>query len=361
MAIDRVRPRAVRALTGLLVATAAATVGVELLNFWYAPEHGWGLAVRTAWALLRTLGWLILIWHVRRARAAAKPLGLILAVTTIFAVGRLVVPQAGAPPLPGLIGFGLLTALCLAVVVLLYRHPSVQEHLVRHPSRIVLSRDGISWQEAMPKRPPVAGWLLTARVAAFTYSPLMLVPCLISVGELRTRPQWILAVVFWFAAGIGVSYVVLPTTFLLLRGRPWARPLLIWVTLGVLVVDLPLCRILLGTDGLIRDGAPLVAAALLVFYSLWRAGRSASANPAASTRRQEAGPMPAGSAGSARGRDPVPMPGVAPESSAGSARGPDAVPMPAAAPDRSTPRRYAEPMPAASPESGTAPPARKRR
>jgi hypothetical protein len=90
---------------------------------------------------------------------------------------------------------------------------------------------------------------------------------------------------------------VLPTTFLLLRGRPWARPLLIWATLGVLVVDLPLCRILLGTDGLIRDGAPLVAAALLVFYSLWRAGRSASANPAATTPGRDAAPMPAASPG----------------------------------------------------------------
>src|SRR4051794_28449715 len=108
MSADVVRPRAVRALTWLLVATAAATVGVELLNFWYAPDHGFGLAIRTGWALVRTLGWLILIWHVRRARAVARPLGLILAVTTIFAVGRLIVPQSGAPPLPGLIGFAVL-------------------------------------------------------------------------------------------------------------------------------------------------------------------------------------------------------------------------------------------------------------
>src|SRR3954447_15534270 len=106
MAIDQGRPRVVRLLTGLLVATAVATAGVELLNYWYAPEQGWGLGVRTAWALVRTLGWLILIWHVRRARATAKPLGLILAVTTIFAVGRLIVPQTGRPATPGLIGFG---------------------------------------------------------------------------------------------------------------------------------------------------------------------------------------------------------------------------------------------------------------
>jgi hypothetical protein len=280
MAIDQSRPRAVRVLTGMLVATAAATGGVELLNFWYAPEHGWGLAVRTAWALLRTVGWLILIWHVRRARAAAKPIGLILAVTTIFAVGRLVVPRTGTPPLPGLIGFAVLTALCVAVVVLLYRHPTVREHLVRHPNRVVLTREGITWQQGAPKRPSVSAWLLTARVAAFTYGPLILVPCLISVGELRARPEWLLAVVFWFVLGIAISYVVLPTTFFLLRGRPWARSLLVWVTVGALAVDLPLCRILLGTDGLIRDGAPLVAAGALTCYALWRA-RAAAGTPAA--------------------------------------------------------------------------------
>jgi hypothetical protein len=261
-------------LTVLLVATAVATAGVELLNFWYAPEHGLGLGVRTGWALVRTLGWLILIWHVRRARAAARPLGLILAITTIFAVGRLVVPPTGRPPLAGLAGFALLTVLCVAVVVLLYRHPAVRGHLAQHPRRLTVTRDGLSWQPGEPRRPPVTGWLLTARVAAFTYSPLMLVPSLIAFGELRDRPQWILAVVFWFACGLGVSYVVLLTSFFLLRGKPAARAALIWVTLGVLVVDLPLCRILLGTDGLIRDGAPMVAAALLTFYSLWRAARA---------------------------------------------------------------------------------------
>ena len=57
------------ALTALLLATAAATVAVEVLNYLYAPSHGFGLAVRTGWALLRTLGWLLLIRQVRRDRA----------------------------------------------------------------------------------------------------------------------------------------------------------------------------------------------------------------------------------------------------------------------------------------------------
>jgi hypothetical protein len=279
---DQGRPRAVRALTALLIATAAATAGVELLNFWYAPEHGYGLAVRTTWALLRTLGWLILIWHVRRGRAGARPLGLILAVTTIFAVGRLIVPRSGTPPTAGLIGFAVLTTLCVTVVVLLYRHPTVQEHLVRHPNRLVFTRAGVEWREATPRRPPVAAWVLTTRVAAFTYSPLMLVPALIAVGELRAKPEYILAVVFWIAAGIAASYAVLLTTFFLQRSKTWARALMLWVTVGVLIIDLPLCYLLLGTDGLIRDGAPLVAAALLTTYALWRVSRS-SAIPAPAT------------------------------------------------------------------------------
>jgi hypothetical protein len=268
--ISDVRPLAVRALTGLLIATAVATAGVELLNFWYAPDHGYALAVRTGWALLRTVGWLILIWHVRRARAVSRPLGLILAVTTIFAVGRLVVPRAGLPPLPGLVGFGVLTVLCVGVVVLLYRHPTLREHLVRHPKQVVFTREGIEWRESAPRRAPVAAGVLTARVAAFTYSPLMLVPALIAVGELRAKPEYLLAVLFWIAAGIGVSYLVLLTTFFLMRGKPWARRMLLWVTLGVLALHLPLCYLVLGTDGLIRDGTPLVAAALVALSAVGR-------------------------------------------------------------------------------------------
>ncbi|MEV4344826.1 hypothetical protein AB0J83_10150 [Actinoplanes sp. NPDC049596] len=264
-------PRALRALIALLVATAVATVVVEVLIYTYTPEHGFGLAVRTGWALLRTLGWLLLIRQVRRSRAAARPLGLILAVTTVFAVGRLIVPRSGPPPVPGVIGFAVLVVLCVAVVALLYRHPVVREHLVRHPNRLVLTREGLSLRETAPRRAPVTGWLLTARLAAFSYSPLMLVPCLISFGQLRDRPQWLLAVVFWLFAGIAVSYAVLLCTIFLMRGRAGARRALAWLTFFVLAWDLPLCYFLLGVDGLIRDGAPLVAAALLTWYALKRA------------------------------------------------------------------------------------------
>ncbi|KUL32979.1 hypothetical protein [Actinoplanes awajinensis] len=263
-------PRPVRVLTALLIATAAATVVVEVLNFWYAPERGVGFAVRTGWALVRTLGWLILIFQVRRARATAKPLSLILTMTTLFAVGRLIVPSSGRPPLPGLISFGVLALLCLTVVVLLHRHPGIDAHLIHQPRRPVLTREGLSLREAPPSDP----WVLTARLASFSYSPLMLVPALTAVGTLRHRPEWTLAVILWILAGIAVSYVALLSAYFIGRGSHRARAALTSTTLAVLAFDLPLCGILLGEDGLIRDGAPLVVAAAITGYALRRAAHT---------------------------------------------------------------------------------------
>ncbi|GAA0383492.1 hypothetical protein [Micromonospora gifhornensis] len=273
------RPSAVRAMTVLLAVTAAATVVVEVLNWWYAPEQGFGLAVRTGWAMLRSIGFLLLIGHVRRGRTVARPLGLILAVTTVFAVGRLIVPRHGVPPLPGLLGFALLTALCVAVVWLLYRSPAIAGHLVRHRPRLVIERSGIFWRETPPRRPEANAWLLTSRVAAFTYSPLMLVPALVAVAEiLDGRPFALPAVLFWLAAGIATSYLVLFCTAFLMRGKRWAGILLVVITVIVLAVDLPLCWWLLGVDGLIRDGTPLVAAAFLALYGVRRASTAAPAS-----------------------------------------------------------------------------------
>ncbi|MFI1990361.1 hypothetical protein [Actinoplanes sp. NPDC020271] len=265
-------PRPVRVLTTLLAATAVATVVVEALNFWYAPDHGVGFAVRTGWALARTLGWLILISQVRKARATAKPLSLILTITTLFAVGRLIVPPTGRPPLPGLISFGVLTVLCLTVVTLLHRHPAVDAHLSRQPRRPVLTRDGLSFRAAPPGDP----WVLTARLASFAYSPLMLVPAVTAIGTLRHRPEWALAVIFWILAGIAVSYAALLAAVFLRRGSHRARTALTSVTLAVLAFDLPLCYLLLGADGLIRDGAPLVAASALALYALTRIQRTSA-------------------------------------------------------------------------------------
>jgi hypothetical protein len=267
-------PSSVRVLVALLYATAAATVAVEVLNWAYAPEREFGLAVRTGWAMLRSLGFLLLVWHVHRGRAGAKPFGLILAVTTVFAVGRLVVPREGVPPLPGVIGFAVLTALCVAVVWLLYRAPSLQEHLVNHPGRLVIDREGVSWQRNAPRRAPVAAWLITSRIAAFTFAPLMLVPTLVSVGVVFDgRPGAAPLVVLWFVFGVVVANLLLPVTIFLLRGKRWARTALVVLTGAVLAVDLPLCWALLGLDGLVRDGAPLAVAAAIALVGLWRAGR----------------------------------------------------------------------------------------
>lgn len=274
------RPSAVRVLIILLATTAAATVVVELLNWWYAPEQGFGLAVRTGWAMLRSFGFLLLIGHVRRGRTAARPFGLILAVTTIFAVGRIIVPRQGVPPLPGVLGFAVLTALCAAVVWLLYRSSALAGHLVRHRPRLVIDRAGLSWRETPPRRPQASAWLLTSRVAAFTYSPLMLVPALVAAASiLDGRLTAVPAVLFWFGAGIAASYAVLFCTAFLMRGKDWARGLLVVVTVAVLAVDLPLCWWLLGLDGLIRDGGPLLAAAALTLYGLHRAARTEDAAP----------------------------------------------------------------------------------
>ncbi|MDG4822848.1 hypothetical protein O7635_13415 [Asanoa sp. WMMD1127] len=280
-------PPTVRALVALLYATAAATVVVELVNWAYAPEQGFGLAVRTGWALLRSFGFLILVWHVRRGRAGARPLGLILAVTTVFAVGRLIVPRSGVPPLPGAVGFALLTALCVAVVVLLYRAPAVGAHLVRHPSRLVIDRRGIGWQEGVPRRPPVAAWTLTARVAAFTYPALMTVPALFALGHggLDRLPL----VLGWLVFAVAVGNVLLPIAIFLMRDRAWARVSLVVVTLVVVLVDLPLCYVLLGLDGLVRDGGPLLVAAAV---TLWGVARSRTAASAPVPAPRTEAPMP---------------------------------------------------------------------
>jgi hypothetical protein len=154
--------------------------------------------------------------------------------------------------------------------VLLYRHPAVDAHLTRQPRRPVLTSEGLSFRETPPGDP----WVLTARLASFSYSPLMLVPALIAAGTLRHRLEWSLAVVFWILSGIAVSYVALLSSIFIRRGSHRARAALTWVTLTVLAFDLPLCRILLGVDGLIRDGAPLVVAAAITLYALRRTARA---------------------------------------------------------------------------------------
>src|SRR5262245_40687115 len=103
-----------RRLRWLLALTAVAIVVVEALNLLATPEPGFSLLVRTIWALLRVVGFLFLMRAVRYGRAAARPFGLILAITTVFAVARLTEPREGSlvPNTAVLVGFAVLAVLC---------------------------------------------------------------------------------------------------------------------------------------------------------------------------------------------------------------------------------------------------------
>jgi hypothetical protein len=275
--VQELRPRAVRVLAWLLALTAAATVAVELLIWWYAEGSDFGLFVRTAWALLRSLAFLVLIRQVLHGRASARPFGLILAVTTLFAVARLVLPKEGLPAAPGILGFSALFLLCLADILLLYKSSSVAAYLTRYAKRVVINRTGISVKAAAPKRPPAPAWLLTTRVAALAYTPLMLVPAIVSIGlDFDGQPTVVSIVTVWIVAALAIGYSMAITTVFVLRGHRWARIGLVVLTVIALGVDLPLCWLMLDVDGLVRDGGPLVATAGLALYGLWRGGLPAN-------------------------------------------------------------------------------------
>jgi hypothetical protein len=258
-----------RRLRRLLLATALATVAVDVVNLHYAAEAGFALAVRTVWAVLRAIGFLFLMREVRFGRLTARPLGLILAVTTVFASARLVQPKHGAllPRWPVVAGLLVVAALCSAVLWLLFRSPGIESHLTRRrPRRAV---------------PP---WVLTARVAALSYSALMFVPCLVALGTLFDTPRQprevaVPLVVSWFALAFATGLVAGIISFVTLFGHAWARLLLGMISAFVLLVQPALCWLLLGADGLIRDGTPMVAAALVCIYGLLRS--RAGASPAA--------------------------------------------------------------------------------
>ena len=267
------RPPTVRALSWLLALTAVATIAVELLIWWYAEENDFGLAVRTGWAALRSLGFLLLIRQVWLGRTSARPFGLILCVTTLFAVARLVLPKQGLPAAPGVLGFAGLLVLCSVVMLLLYRSEQVDAFLRRHRRRLVFDRNGISLQPIRPKRAPVSGWLLTTRVAGLAYGPLMLVPAVVAIGVvLDGRLTATALVAAWLGAAFGMSFLMALSTYFLVRGKRWARGAVIVLTLLALVVQLPLCWLLFRGDGLVRDGGPLIVTAGLALYGLWRAG-----------------------------------------------------------------------------------------
>jgi hypothetical protein len=257
------QPPAVRRLRMLVLLTAAATVLVDLVNLEYAAEGGFGLAVRTIWALLRALGFLVLMRTIRYGRVVSRPFGLILAATTVFAVGRLVVPRAGAllPPVPVLIGFAVLALLCAAVIWQLFRSPQIAEHLQRKP-----------------RFRQISVWVLTARIAGLSLSALLLVPCLVAIGTLFDEPRLpravaIPVVVGWLVATLALGLVAPWIMIFVMLGKRWGRVVFALVAFVVLLAGPVLCWLLLGVDGLLRDGVPLVIAAAVCLYGLRAAGR----------------------------------------------------------------------------------------
>jgi hypothetical protein len=75
--------------------------------------------------------------------------------------------------------------------------------------------------------------------------------------------------------GIVTSIVSLIVLF----GKRWARVALAGISVLVLALLPALCWLLLGADGLIRDGAPLIFAGLLCLYGLWRSRSDPGGQP----------------------------------------------------------------------------------
>jgi hypothetical protein len=250
-----------RMLRAVIWVTAVTVVVVEAVNLLSADEPGFSLLVRSTWALLRVVGLLFLARAVRYGRQVAKPFGLVLAVTTVFAVARLAEPRQGSflPPAPVVAGFVVLAVECAVMVRLLYRSAAIDEHL-----------------SARPVRRHVPGWVLTGRMAVLSYAPLTLVPLLVALGTIfsaeRRLPfaSTVVLLSVW-AALVGVLTLVAPfSSFLVVVGKRWARWLVGFLGAVVLLVQPALCYALLGVDGLVRDGAPLAIIALLGLGALHR-------------------------------------------------------------------------------------------
>jgi hypothetical protein len=249
-----------RRLRALIGVTAATVVVVEVLNLLSVDEPGFSLLVRTAWALLRVIGFLVLMRAVRYGRAVARPFGLILAATTVFAVARLAAPRQGSlvPPVAVSVGFALLSVLCAAVVWLLYRSAAVDRHL-----------------SARPVRRHIPGWVLTVRIAVLAYTALVLVPFLVAIGTLFGDRRLPLPITLELLAGWFVLFLVLGFiapfgSFFVVVGKHWARWLVGVVSVLVLVAQPLLCYALLGLDGLLRDGVPMIITALVGLFALHR-------------------------------------------------------------------------------------------
>jgi hypothetical protein len=250
-----------RILRAVIWVTAATVVVVETVNLLSADEPGFSLLVRSTWALLRVVGFLFLARAVRFGRQAAKPFGLVLAVTTVFAVARLAEPRQGSflPPAPVVAGFAALAVECAVMVWLLYRSAAVDEHL-----------------SARPVRRHVPGWVLIGRMAVLSYAPLTVVPLLVALGTVfsadRRLPfaDTVVLLGVWAALSGLLVFVAPFSSFLVVVGKAWARWIVGFLGAVVLLVQPALCYALLGVDGLVRDGAPLAIIALLGLWALHR-------------------------------------------------------------------------------------------
>jgi len=178
----------------------------------------------------------------------------------VFAVARLSEPRAGSlvPQRAVVVGFVVLALLCSAVVWMLYKSPAVHEHL-----------------SAKPVRRHVPGWVLTARVAVLAYGALLLVPLIVAVGTLvndRRQPLAVSLVLVgvWFGLFLAVSFAVPLGSFFVVIGKRWARWLIGTLSVVVLIAQPMLCYALLGPDGLIRDGVPMIVTAFIGLLALHR-------------------------------------------------------------------------------------------
>jgi hypothetical protein len=249
-----------RRLRTLIVITALTVIVVESLNILSVDEPGFSLFIRSMWAALRVIGFLFLMRAVRFGRAAAKPFGLILAVTTVFAVARLAEPREGTlvPPFAVVIGFVVLLVECTAIVVMLYKSSAVHEHL-----------------SARPVRRHIPGWVLTARVAVLAYAALVLIPFLVAVGTLFGDSRLPLTVAVpimggWLFLFLVLTFIVPLSSFFVVLGKGWARWVIGSVSIIVMVAQPLFCYALLGLDGLLRDGVPLIITALIGLVALHR-------------------------------------------------------------------------------------------
>ncbi len=88
-------------------------------------------------------------------------------------------------------------------------------------------------------------------------------------GVIRCRRRWRLLGI-WAALFVAVSLVVPFGSLFVLMGKSWARWLVGLVSVLVLVLQPWLCYAVLGLDGLLRDGVPLVVTAVLALVALHR-------------------------------------------------------------------------------------------